>query len=169
MDDRWDRLIIWGIIELHYKVLNSFYTWPDTFATCKLRQFKLVGYTLLMVEIPLYGKCLSKRTIGRPRRRQEEHIKGGVSRHHGTARPRVADEGDVLQIQMVTVNILSKQLWTAENWWSSSLWGWARRVTTHREIKTSSYEKCCTAPRNWADYLEGSKQWNVGCALTGSS
>jgi hypothetical protein len=46
--------------------------------------------------------------------------------HHGTARPRVADRGDGLQIWRVAANILNKQSLTANSGWSSSLgvgWG----------------------------------------------
>jgi hypothetical protein len=36
-------------------------------------------------------------------------------------RPQVADGGDALQFWKVAVNILNKQLWTADKGWSSSL------------------------------------------------
>jgi hypothetical protein len=36
-------------------------------------------------------------------------------------RPQVADRGDGLQICRVAVNIVNKQLQTANSWWSSSL------------------------------------------------
>jgi hypothetical protein len=42
-------------------------------------------------------------------------------RHHGMARPRVADIGDGLQIWREAANILNKQSRTADSGWSSSL------------------------------------------------
>jgi hypothetical protein len=44
-----------------------------------------------------------------------------VSRHHGMARPQVADGGDALQFWREAANILNKQSWTADKGWSSSL------------------------------------------------
>jgi hypothetical protein len=44
-----------------------------------------------------------------------------VPRHHGMARPQVADGGDDLQIWRVAANILNKQSRTADKGWSSSL------------------------------------------------
>jgi len=44
-----------------------------------------------------------------------------VPSHHGMARPEVADEGECLQIWKEAVNILNKQLRTADKGWSSSL------------------------------------------------
>jgi hypothetical protein len=41
--------------------------------------------------------------------------------HHGVARPRVADEGDDIQIWKVVVNTLNKQLRTANKGWASGL------------------------------------------------
>jgi hypothetical protein len=41
--------------------------------------------------------------------------------HHGTAFPRVADGGHVLQIWKVAANILNKQSWTTDKGWSSIL------------------------------------------------
>jgi hypothetical protein len=43
------------------------------------------------------------------------------SRHHGMARPQVADGGDGLQIWRVAANILNKQSRTAGRGWSSRL------------------------------------------------
>jgi hypothetical protein len=43
------------------------------------------------------------------------------TRHHGMARPQVADGGDGLQIRRVSANILNKQSRTADRGWSSSL------------------------------------------------
>jgi hypothetical protein len=51
------------------------------------------------------------------------HVKS-VHCHHGTARPRVADRGDGLQIWRVAANILNKQSRTADSGWSSSLGVW---------------------------------------------
>jgi hypothetical protein len=46
-----------------------------------------------------------------------------VPRHHGMARPQVADGGDALQIRRVAANISNKQSRTAEKGWSSHLGG----------------------------------------------
>jgi hypothetical protein len=46
---------------------------------------------------------------------------GGVSCHHGMARPQVADGGNGLQIWRVAANILNKQSRTVDKGWSSSL------------------------------------------------
>jgi len=40
--------------------------------------------------------------------------------HHGMARPRGADRGDVLHIWRIEANVLNKQSRTADNWWSST-------------------------------------------------
>jgi hypothetical protein len=50
----------------------------------------------------------------------EHHVRW-VTCHHGMAHPQVVDRGDGLQIWRVAVNILNKQLWTADNGLSSSL------------------------------------------------
>jgi hypothetical protein len=41
--------------------------------------------------------------------------------HHGMARPQVADRGDGLKVWRVGVNILTKQSWTADRGWPSSM------------------------------------------------
>jgi hypothetical protein len=41
--------------------------------------------------------------------------------HHGMARPQFVDGRDGLQVWRVTAHILSKQSWTADKRWSSSL------------------------------------------------
>jgi hypothetical protein len=44
-----------------------------------------------------------------------------VPRHHGMARPQVADGGDSLHFWKVAANILNMQSRTADKGWSSSL------------------------------------------------
>jgi len=41
--------------------------------------------------------------------------------NHGIAHPEIVDGGDGIQIQRIDATILNKQLWTADNGWSSSL------------------------------------------------
>jgi hypothetical protein len=41
--------------------------------------------------------------------------------HRGMARPQVADGGDALQVSRIAVNVLNKQLRTADKGWSCSL------------------------------------------------
>jgi hypothetical protein len=65
---------------------------------------------------------------------------GWVPCHHGMAHPRVADGGDSLQIWRVAVNILNKQLQTADKGWSSSL-GLGVCLTTSHHKKYASYER----------------------------
>jgi hypothetical protein len=66
----------------------------------------------------------------------------------GTARPRVADGGDGLQIWRVAANILNKQSRTADEGWSSS----EVLTTHHRKKKKACYEILYTGPRNWTDF-----------------
>jgi hypothetical protein len=47
------------------------------------------------------------------------HVKW-VPCHHGMVHPQVADGGDSLQIWRLAANILNKQSWAADRWWSSS-------------------------------------------------
>jgi len=61
--------------------------------------------------------------------------------HHGMAHPRVADGEDGLQIKGEAVNILNRQLRTADEGWSS-VWGLGYWLTAHRNKKFVT--KCYT-------------------------
>jgi hypothetical protein len=69
-----------------------------------------------------------------------------VPRHNGMAPPEVADGGDDLQMWRVAVNILNKQLRTADKGWSSSL-GVEGLTTPYR--KNQLVTKCHKRPRIW--------------------
>jgi hypothetical protein len=68
--------------------------------------------------------------------------------HHGMTCPRVADEGDGLQIWTVAANIWNKQSRTAHKGWSSSFGGLRERIT-HLYLKTQVVKKCYRASRIW--------------------
>jgi hypothetical protein len=69
-----------------------------------------------------------------------------LSRHHGMARPHIADRGDGLQTMLVA-NILNKQSLTADSGWSSSLVV-ERWLTTPHRRKGGSLRNILQ-PRNW--------------------
>jgi hypothetical protein len=67
--------------------------------------------------------------------------------HHGTARTRVEDGGDGLQIWKVAVNILNKRSQTASEGWSSSL-GVGRGANKSLALQNHLITKCYIEPRN---------------------
>jgi hypothetical protein len=74
-------------------------------------------------------------------------------------RSRVADRGDGLQVWRVAVNMLNKQLRTADSGWSSSLgvgW-WANNPSPWNSIFVTKHY---AQPRNRTDYLAQPKHRN---------
>jgi hypothetical protein len=55
----------------------------------------------------------------------------GILCHHGTARPRIVDGGDVLLLWRVAANIFNKQSRMADNGWYSSfgVGRWAKQTS----------------------------------------
>jgi len=102
--------------------------WSYTFTHPIRLHGVVLTYTLIVfsvVSVPLC-RCAFLIMVRDPRKKWNEFWVENVGPcHHGMTRPRIADGGDGLSMWRVSVNILNKQLWTADKRWLPKFWGWA--------------------------------------------